>query len=472
MNDVHVYNLMEGRYKSYLGRYYVLAAISLLSAQQNLSWSSFSPIAREAHEFYGLSDIELTLLPTYSPICVVVLFIPFIWSLKRFGLRVIGISSAWILALGCTLRVFVPYLPLRWSWLMHLGYLLIGYNALPIMILPTKISSVWFPPKERVFATAVALTSESLGVALSFVINPYLTQEYSIRTMLIVQAELSVFIAIIFSIYFPPHPPTPPSVSAEEGRFNIVDTLKALLKNRSYIVLVLSGGLIIGGSFGFQSVLSVILNDSSGFNDAIKVDSFQSFLTSTSWLGAVSALLSTISGQVTGLLADRFQRRFKLILLILTSLTTLSLLWFSLSMYGWGSLNPVNLFITYCLFYMFSFASLPIYYEAAIEATYPVPEGTSGGILTLSCNAANLVFAGIGLVGVFSSDHPERSKAMTWTITGLSVLSFILIACYCENYNRLSVDTSKAHDTTYYSNLDKLTGDNDDDEHASLVLNN
>ena len=56
---------------------------------------------------------------------------------------------------------------------------------------------------------------------------------------------------------------------------------------------------------GFQSVLSVILNPSSGFNDKVNVDSFWSFLRSTSWIGAVAAILGTISGQITGLLADR-----------------------------------------------------------------------------------------------------------------------------------------------------------------------
>ena len=141
-------------------------------------------------------------------------------------------------------------------------------------------------------------------------------------------------------------------------------------------------------------MLSVILNSSSGFNNKVKVESFLGFLQSTSWLGTISAILGSISGQVTGLLADRlgyyriqihvllsiyhfcrFQRRFKLILFILMSLTTLSILWFSLSIYGWGSRNPINLFISFSLFYTFSFASMPIYYEAVIEATYPIAEG-------------------------------------------------------------------------------------------------
>ena len=58
---------MEGKtkekYKTYFGRYYVLAAIALLSAQQNVSWATFSPIAVEAWQAYGLTAIEVTLLP-------------------------------------------------------------------------------------------------------------------------------------------------------------------------------------------------------------------------------------------------------------------------------------------------------------------------------------------------------------------------------------------------------------------------
>ncbi|XP_019853138.1 PREDICTED: disrupted in renal carcinoma protein 2 homolog isoform X2 [Amphimedon queenslandica] len=457
-------------YKTYFGRYYVLTAISLLSAHQNVSWATFGSIAIEAWQAYGLTAIEVTLLPAYGSLGFILFTIPFVWCLKRFGLRVVGVSGAWILALGCTMRVFVPYAPNAsdWVWLIHVGHILIGYVGLPVMILPPKISSIWFSPKERVFATAVAVTSQSLGVALGFIMNPYLTQEYSIRTMLIVQAEMSLFIAIFFSIYFPPHPPTPPSVSAKEERVDFMKSLKELLRNHSYIVLVLSGGIVMGGSFGFQSVLSVILNPSSGFNDKVKVDSIWSFLRSTSWMGAVSAILGSISGQITGLLADRFQRKFKVILLVLMSLTTLSVLWFALSIYGWGSSNPVNLFITYSLFYTFSFASMPIYYEAAVEATYPISEGISGGILTLSCNAAILIFAVIGLAGVFSLDHPERAKAMTWTMTGLSTLSLLILLFYFEHYKRLSVDTATKQKENQNKCLSKLLPDNDEKQ---LLLN-
>ena len=50
-------------HRTYVGRYYVLAVLSLLCALQNVGWFTFSPIAAEAKESYGLTDLELLLLP-------------------------------------------------------------------------------------------------------------------------------------------------------------------------------------------------------------------------------------------------------------------------------------------------------------------------------------------------------------------------------------------------------------------------
>ena len=49
--------------------------------------------------------------------------------------------------------------------------------------------------------------------------------------------------------------------------------------------------------------------------------------------------------------------------------------WFAVSVYGFASTNAVNLFISLCLQYFFAFATGPLYFEAAVEVTYPVPEG-------------------------------------------------------------------------------------------------
>lgn len=86
------------------------------------------------------------------------------------------------------------------------------------------------------------------------------------------------------------------------------------------------------------------------------------------------------------LLRFRIQRRFKLFLLLLLMMATPLAFWFAVSVYGYTSTNAVNLFISLCLQYFFAFATTPLFFEAAVEVTYPVPEGMFQCMLKLTCN--------------------------------------------------------------------------------------
>ena len=112
--------------------------------------------------------------------------------------------------------------------------------------MPSKVSAVWFPANQRSFATAYMVNSQGTGAGLGYVLISFLTEQYGLRTMLYVQAEVALFVAILASIYFPPAPPTPPSPSAEEDRTSFFEALKKLMINRNFILLTLSGGIILG----------------------------------------------------------------------------------------------------------------------------------------------------------------------------------------------------------------------------------
>ena len=171
------------------------------------------------------------------------------WFLGRFGLRISMLVSSWILAIGMGIRCFVPSTPgTKWIFLIHLGHIMIGIVGPPVMNTPPRLSSVWFPPKQRTFATAVMVMSQSGGLALGFVVVPYLTRHYGIHTMLYVTAETALFSALLATIYFPPRPPTPPSPSATTERTKFLSSLKDLMCNRTFVVLAVSGGFITGGN--------------------------------------------------------------------------------------------------------------------------------------------------------------------------------------------------------------------------------
>ena len=193
--------------------------------------------------------LAFSLPAAYGPIAYIPFTFPFMWFLDRFGLRVSMLSGSWILAVGVGIRCFVPSEPgSKWLFLIHLGHILIGIVGPPVMSMPPRLSSVWFPPKQRTFATAVTVMSQSVGLALGFILVPFLTRHYDIRTMLYVSAELALFVALLATIYFPAHPPTPPSESADEDRTHFLASLKALTFNPSFVVLAMSSGLLTGAN--------------------------------------------------------------------------------------------------------------------------------------------------------------------------------------------------------------------------------
>uniref|UniRef100_A0A1X7VVZ1 Major facilitator superfamily (MFS) profile domain-containing protein n=1 Tax=Amphimedon queenslandica TaxID=400682 RepID=A0A1X7VVZ1_AMPQE len=84
--------------------------------------------------------------------------------------------------------------------------------------------------------------------------------------------------------------------------------------------------------------------------------------------------------------------------------------------------------------------AFPIFCEAVVEQTYPIAEGTSTGLLILALHTGTLIFAIIGISGVFSDKHPERARAMSWVATGAIFLALLLVVFYSEDHRRLKVD--------------------------------
>ena len=188
-------------------------------------------------------------ITAYGPITAILTSFLYMWFLDRFGLHVSMLTSSWILAIGMGIRCFVPSVPgSKWIVLIHLGHIMIGIAGPPVETTPPRLSSVWFPPKQRTFATAVMVMAQFMGLALGFIIVPYLTRHYDIHTMLYVTAEMALLSALLATIYFPPRPPTPPSPSATTDRTKFLSSLKDLMCNRTFIVLAISGGLITGAN--------------------------------------------------------------------------------------------------------------------------------------------------------------------------------------------------------------------------------
>ena len=52
----------EEEYKAYPARFYILAVFSVFSVVQSLAWLTFGTIPNESHQYFGLTDDDITLL--------------------------------------------------------------------------------------------------------------------------------------------------------------------------------------------------------------------------------------------------------------------------------------------------------------------------------------------------------------------------------------------------------------------------
>ncbi|XP_065175554.1 solute carrier family 49 member 4 homolog [Sycon ciliatum] len=452
-------------YRTYKSRFLVLFIFSLTAIQQDQIWITFGIIAKQTEDYYDVSSSEVDLLAAWGPI----MFIPSMffcsWLLERRGIRDTIFVAVLLELIGAGVRVFAPP-GRRMFGLIHLGQILNGIAGPLIMAPPAKLSAVWFPPHQRTTATAIGTMAPYVGSAVAFLFIPFLANTYGMQTMLLWQFILTGVIALCVAVYFPEAPPTPPSASSEVQRVSLKKCWSKVKGNPTFWILSICGGVTSGVFNAWASILSIILNSSDGFTDS---SSIHVFFRSTSWIGFASSLLGIIVACVAGPVADFFPGRLKRIILFLFGSAGVLYIWFSMAVEGWLHFAPAlqstkTVFVTAVLGSTFLNAANPLFYEACVEATYPVPEGISVMVLIGLNNFSCLVFQAAGMAGFFDKSHPGRAKAMNWLMTGMVVGCWFLSLFYKEEYRRMKVDD--ANDDPSTCSFSEIDTDGGDSEHA------
>ncbi|PSN41027.1 Feline leukemia virus subgroup C receptor-related protein 2 [Blattella germanica] len=190
---------------------------------------------------------------------------------------------------------------------------------------------------------------------------------------------LLVLILICNELVFKAEPPLPPSTAQAEQRANeetdFRGSIKRLLTNPRYLLLVLSYGINVGVFYAISTLLNqvVLLYFPKGEEDAGRI-----------------GLLMVLSGMVGSVLSGIYERITFLV----------------------------------CSFFMTGY--LPVGFEFAAELTYPEPEGTSAGLL----NAAVQVF-GIMLTNAYSwllentTDMWANGALCAALVVGIIITAFI-----------------------------------------------
>lgn len=234
-----------------LDRYWVLLTYTLMAAMQGMTWAVPGSIGNtySSPSVYNLDGNTIQLFLNYGPIFYVICAFPVMWHMDRYGIRGSVVSAIALVAASNIMRCFANDGSLRSLILLHLSFILNASAGPAAMGVPSKLAEDWFPPSERTAACAVAaLGNQSGTLVLSLAIaavwpNPSVKDNLSLNLFL---AALSLANAGAALVYFPSHPPTPPSASASlskggEGAITLASlmaSIRVMFSNRSYCVVM------------------------------------------------------------------------------------------------------------------------------------------------------------------------------------------------------------------------------------------
>jgi len=424
----------EEPFKPETKRWFLLLLVLFMGSNQGMIWLTYSANPDEEKETYCWSDhyadeniyLLLNWGPIwYLPVVLVMMYYlnkgqEFIWWSYFFG----GLTAT----LGSIVRL-IPHItgdlcgPSSIYWL-HLGQSLNGISGPSWASTPSGFSMLWFPPSERVSATAIAYMPAVLGPSIGFILATFVHTPEDFKNLLYMEMIVCAS-AFLFWIFTPHAPQNPPSLSAkEQSESEETDFKKDLyfaLSKRSFILLAITGGVVSGVFNCWTASLADILKAQIGES-------------LSQWLGFVANIANFTGQLLVGPVSERFfKKRLKRLLLILCFIQAVGYVIFT-------SCLPIGpheelisvpfhfLLVILCFASMAQGATVPLCYELGAEITHPVAEGVSGGFISFSNNFG-------GLVLLFVLPHIDKNYD-SLLMTGSILLGCLLIFFVQERYPR------------------------------------
>jgi len=422
-------------------RWYILFVASLVAFEQGFIWNSFGPIALtlKNETVFNWNDATIAWMGNWGPIAYVLAFMPTAWMLDVHGLRPTALGAAGLIVIGTGVRLISTGPTTSCLYLMHLGQALNGLAGPFAMSAGTVLSAWWFAPTERTTSTAIFCISNMAGVSASYLVGPLLVPQngtiQDVRTYLWISFGLACIALFLVVVYLPSKPPIgyEPSRTSSTVRLNIAEGMKTLSQQRNFWYICISYGAMAGLYSGWGPLYALIINTLGK-----KVAPTPQI--TASWIGFYSNISGNIGGMVVSILADKGigRNHFKTILIVLSSLGVVVYIIFAVLFVRKDLLQHLGLPVIYTLCILGGVvinSTVPIFYELAVDTTYPVAEGLTTSVLTVMNNIGGLVFLLLPSIGVVIGDW------VNYTVGGACLVSVICMSLFQGKLKRTNEDS-------------------------------
>lgn len=359
----------ESDFRVYRYRWIVLAAFMLTATTNQLLWITFAPITRQAAAFYGVSDLDVGMLSMSFMIVYILVSIPASWVIDTYGIRAgVGIGAALTgvfgLARGLTAHSYS---------LVLVSQIGIAVGQPFIVNAVTTVAARWFPPRERATAAGFGSLSIYLGILLGLALTPSLTARHQMGGMLLIYGASALGAAALFFGLARERPPTPPCPPGMEARSLVLDGFKQIFRHRDFLLLL---AIFFVGLGAFNAVTTWI-------EEIVGPRGFTS--EQAGFIGAAMVVGGVLGAVVLPTLSDRFRRRkpFLVVAIAGAILGLVGVTWAQSYAMLLGSSLMLGFFLL---------SAGPIGFQYGAEITYPIPEGTSNGLLLLAGQISGILF--------------------------------------------------------------------------------
>jgi MFS family permease len=421
-------------------RFLVLTIFSLLTCSNAIQWIMYAPVPEASKAAFSLNTSELNMLSSIYMIVFVAGFFLSCSVIERQSLRVSLLVGALLNLTGAVMKLTLAVAVPRYAVLLA-AQTVLAVSQVFLLSAPPLVADEWFPPNQRGGATAVGSMANNFGIALGMLVAPLMvTQGRSATstdfiTFFVVQVVLAALPVVGIILGMPAHSPTlsqssqleasqaaggdsgvaggagatqPPLPSLVEKEastklvmLRVARTVLALLQHHDYRILLVSFSVSIGSIWAMSTLLAQILEPFGVSN------------TFAGLMGAFNLKGGAIFAVGVGRWVDRY-RKYKLPLLLASMLNALALSTMCLGLTWWfpsearlasaheGMGEEVSLRAKALVFCLYVFAGtaqntvIPVCFEYAMEATYPLPNSVPGALLMAGGNMVSLILVSCG----------------------------------------------------------------------------
>jgi len=387
--------------QTYGYRWIVLFLFFFANVVSNMLWTAYAPVTSLAMEFYGVDEFYIILISLMFLIVYIPITFLAAWLIDKYDFKVgAGIGAILMGVFG-----FLRYIADN-NYVLALIFSIGIAIAQPFLLNTiTKLSANWFPNKERTTATGISLIATSIGIALGMIATPILVIRINFRSMLLIYGILAMISSLLFIIFAKNKPPTPPSTNLTTERVFMFEGLRMLFSNRNFMILAVIFFLSMGVFNMIMTYIELIVIP-RGYDSV-----FAGILGMLLILGGITGTI------IMAVLSDILNKR-KIFIIISLFIATISLLVFSFT-------SDEILLLTSGFFFGFGLMGAgPLALEYAVDATKPVPEASSNGILMMVGSLGGIVLI-ISLENAkFSGDYFPALIIQTVLLAFCFVLAF------------------------------------------------